>query len=273
MIEKLNNILFHPSTLYEYRKTHLFKVILYLLILSFFSILVPIIDRIKEPELKMNDKEYIEELTGFSFDVSENLPDCRLDDHVYSCTESESREIGTVLGRFKILSDVEDTERTTDLDYYIKLTEEGIIIDSIGFRTLIPYDKLPSKWQSFDFEEIKTSDNPSDELYRLFIGGFNQILVKFTPIIIAFNVFIIFIVKTLEILLYSLLFYLFYRRFEFKYRELFKITVFAQSLPVVLALIFDLLQFNIFSSFFSTMLTFIYVYIAVMQKIPRDREF
>ncbi|QVK18823.1 DUF1189 family protein [Mycoplasmatota bacterium] len=276
MTEKLNKILFHPSTLNQFKHTHLLKVLLYLLILSLFSIIVPIIDRIKSPELTIADKSQVEILYGFNFDNAKDLPDCSLNNGTYTCEDeaSETKEIGVVLNLFNIVSDVDDTMGHSNYYYTVKLTEKNIKIkDRFGTEVIINYKDTPSKWQSFDFKEIKASNNPSDSLFLLFIRGFNQILVKLTPIILAINITFSFIIKSLEILLYSLLFYLFYKRFQFKFIELFKITIFAHTLPVTIGVILDLLQFNVVNTFMIPTLTFIYVYIAIYSSLPKNKEF
>lgn len=276
MTEKLNNILFHPSTLIEYKHTHLLKVLLYLLVLSSFSILVPIIDTIKNPELNLVDKANVEALTNFDFDLATELPNCALINNTYTCTDeaSKTKEIGVVLNMIRIVSDVDDSMTNSNYYYTIKLTEKSVKIeDRFGATSTINYQKLPSKWQSFDFEEIKLSNNPSDSFYLLFIRGFNQIFVKLTPFRLAFNISLTFIIKILEVLLYSFLFYLFYKRFQFKFLELFKITIFAQTLPITLGVLLDLLQINVFNSIMIPTFTFFYVYIAIFSSIPKDKEF
>jgi len=276
MKEKLDNILFHPSTLVQYRNTHLLKVLLYLFILSTFSLIVPIIDQISNPELSLADKSSVESFGRMSFNIASDLPNCSLINQEYTCSDeaSKSQEIVDVLGIIKIVSDVDDKMVEKDNFHYIKLTNKSVIVKyQYGLHYEYKYDQLPSKWQNFNFESIKSSYNPSDSLYLLFIGGFNQFFVKLTPFIISFYMILAFIVKILEALFYSLFFYLFYKRFQFKYKELFKITIFAQTLAITIGVIFDLLQLNLINSFVMTTLTFIYVYVAVFSSLPKNHEF
>jgi hypothetical protein len=276
MTEKLNNILFHPSRIGQYKNVNIFKVLLYLFILSIFSIIITVIDIVSNPELTIAHKNQVETYTGFDFDIASDLPSCSLKDKVYTCAEgaTEPQELGTVFNMIKVVSDVNDEMQSSGYFYYLKFTKNQIIFkDRIGAHYRIPYEDLPSKWQNFDFEAIKNSSHPSDELFKLFIGGYNQVIRKFTPYILIINILVTFVLKLLELLFFSIFFYLLYRRFNFKYLQLFKITVFAQTLPITLVVIFNLLGINVFVSFFATLLTFIYVYLAVIHNIPRSREF
>ncbi len=271
--EKLNNILFHPSKLMQYRKTNFFLVLLYLLALSAFAIIVPIIDIVKTPELTIADKDRIEATVNFNFDLATDLPDCSLNNGKFSCLNEDSskQEIGTILGLIKIVSDVDGNFRGSSQFYYIKFTENYLKLeDQFGVGNIISYSDLPSKWQSFDFTEIKNSPDPSDELYLLFIGGLNQLIVKLTPVILLFSIMISFVRKLLEILFYSFFFYLLYRRYKFKYLELFKLTVFAHTFPITIIVILNLLRVDLYNTYILTMLTFIYVYIAISHSIPRE---
>lgn len=278
MTEKLNNILFHPSTLIEYRKTHLLKVLLYLLILSIFSLVVPIIETISNPEFNLSDKALVESVSGFDFEKANSLPNCELSNETFTCSDdvSKQQEIGSVFRFFIITTDLDDSLEIDNNQYYIKLTEKSVkIVDKNGEYMVIPYNELPTKWQQFNFEEIKNANNPTEELYYLFVGGFNQLLKPLVPVIIGFNILITFIFSILETLFFAVLFFVFYRRFNVKFKEIFKIAVFAQTLPITIGVIFDLLRINNFSSFIMTTLTFIYIYIAILASaaVPKDKEF
>lgn len=273
MFEKLNDILFHPSRLSQFKNTKFYKVFFYLIFLSLFSITVLIIDTVKNPEITIADKDIIEQSFNINFNVANNLPDCSLRDNTYSCIDEQSsnKEILTILGMVYLISDVND--KVTRFNT-IKLTENKVVINmGIGNRYTISYDKLPKGWQEFDFTEIKNASNPQDEFYKLFMIGYNELVYKLIPFMVLSNIIISFIIKTLEILFYALLFTLLYRRFNFKFGELFKLTVFAQTLPITISVILDLLNVKMSTVFLSTFLTFIYVYFAVVHSIPSNREF
>lgn len=268
VVEKLNNIFFHPSKLARYKNTKLYKVIIYLIFLSIFSYIVSIIDIINNPKISLNDKERF----SYYFDIDyDNLPNCSLKDNVYSCQDEESskQDIGTFL-TLTIVSDVDDKVNRFNT---IKFTKDYVVINIGMERYIKKYDELPKEWQEFDFGEIKNSQYPDDELFKLFIGGFNQIVHIFVPYIIMMIIFVAIVVKTIEILFYSILFYLFFRHFRFKYLQIFKLTVFAQSLPVTLTVILKLLGVNFYFTIITTFLTFLYMYIAMLNSVPKNREF
>ena len=73
------------------------------------------------------------------------------------------------------------------------------------------------------------------------MNGYNQLIYKLIPYIVFGNIIVVFIIKTMEILFYTLLFALLYRRFQFTFGQLFKLTVFAQTLPITISVILNLL--------------------------------
>ncbi len=277
MTEKLNNILFHPSTLIEYRKTHLLKVLLYLLILTIFSLVVPIIETISSPELTLSDKEIVESMSGFDFDNANKLPNCSLSNKTLACKDDGSKQQEIGAGRmFVITTDLDDSLKIDSNLFYLKLTEKGVkIVDRNIVYIEYTYDELPTKWQQFNFETIKNASNPEEEFYYLFTGGLNQLMKPLVPVILGINILITFVISILETLFYALLFFMFYRRFNLRFKEIFKIAVFAQTFAITIGVILDLLRINSFSSFLITTITFIYIYIAILASVTahKDQEF
>ncbi len=264
MTEKLNNILFHPSTLIKFKNTHFLKVLLYLFLLSIFSMIIPIIDTVQDPTFSLADKPYVEAF--FNFDVAKNLPDCSLQNNEFSCLDEASSQqvIGTAFGVVNIVTDVNDTMKVTNNEYYLKFTENQIKFENKNMTYYsISYKNLPSNWQSFNFNTIKTAIDPSNALYLLFISGFNQIIIHLVPLILTITIFTTFIFKVFEILIYSLIFYLLFRRLQYKFKEIFKITVFAETLAVTMGLILELLGLGSLSSYVAIALIFIYMNVAM----------
>lgn len=275
MMEKLDNLLFHPSTLINYRYTKLYKVIFVLLLISIFSIIVPLIDTVKSPGITISDKDDISEVFAFDFSIAKTLPDCQIENSQFSCDESGNQQVfGKALRFFTLVTDENDDMDLTSSGYYIKFTKDNLkIVDKNMTYYAISYHKLPDEWHNIDFKEIKNSNNPEDELYLTFLGGFNKIAKLLLPLDITIQIIVAFIFKIIEILFFSSLFYLIYKRLNFKFKEIFKITVFAQIFAVTIGVIFELLNWGYFSSFLVTTLTFIYVYKALYSNVSLDKEF
>lgn len=275
MTNKIAELLFHPKTLSKYRYTRTYKVFLYLLVLTIFFILVPILDFVISPELDITDKRRFSQMLNIDFDVAKDLPNCALDDYIYTCIDEESKqqEILTILDIFKVVSD-EDNKYTKNGLYLIKLTKERVyVVNQLGFTISVEYDDLPKSWQSFDFTEIKNSTYPSDSLYYLVVGGINEIIKQYLPLIIISNILMNYVIHILELLFLTAFLYLVYSRFQYKYFELFKIAVFGRTLPITISVILNLLHIYTINSLIITFLTFLYVHLAVMKNIPLDREF
>lgn len=275
MTNKLADLLFHPKTLIKYRTTNGFKVLLYLLVLTAFFILVPILDFVLSPELDITDKSRFSEIINVDFNVAKDLPDCALHDGVYTCRNEEAKkqEIFTMLGFIKVVSD-EDNKYTNNGLYLIKLTKNRVyIVNQLGFAVGVEYGDLPKSWQEFDFTAIKNSTYPSDSLYYLVVGGLNEVIKQYLPLIIIGNILVNYVIHILEMLILTAFMYLIYSRFSYRYGEIFKIAVFARTLPITISVILNLLSIYSINSFIVTILTFFYVHQAVMKNIPQDREF
>jgi Protein of unknown function (DUF1189) len=270
MVDKINDLLFHPSTLIKFRKVNIFKTIGFLFILGFISILVTLIDFAKFEGYSIGDQTYVEKMLDIDFSVVTTLPDCQLENKVLSCeNEDEVYQLGKGMQFFHFVIDVNNNLEINDSNRYIIFTKNTIKFGDRYGKFDLGYDILPSAWQQFDLGEIKESDNPEKALFQLFIDGYNEIYKQTVPLVIVLLIIISYVMMIVQTLFYSLLFFLLYRKYGYKFREVFKITTFAQTFPIILGLILTLVGMG--SSFLVTMLTFLYVYFALIGNINREQ--
>ncbi|MDF2699378.1 MAG: hypothetical protein K0Q49_934 [Haloplasmataceae bacterium] len=273
MTEKIGEILFHPSTLIKYKDTHFFKVLLYLLILTLLTSIVPIIETLKFTGYTYANKTMIEEIYSIDFSDINNVPSCKVENNkLYCVNTSEIHELGSIYDMFTVVIDVEGKMKANENKFYIRLTENNIkISDKKMNYIIIGYDELPTSWQSFDLEAIKKAQNPEEEYFNLVVGGINELKKDFIGYEIFTKIIVMFILLLLEILFYSILFYLLIGRKMYKFKEVFKVSVFAYTLPVVIGLFFSLLNMQVLNSTLLAIITIIYMHIALMSnQIHKD---
>jgi Protein of unknown function (DUF1189) len=274
MVDKISNILFHPKSLIQFSKTHLLKALLYIFLLGFFSSLVSMIDLVKFEGYHRSQQQEIENITGFDFSVAKDLPDCVLANNELSCdNNNQMTNIGTAFGMVNIMIDPNNKYIVSDNDYYLILTKDAFKLRTRFASMAFTYDSLPEEWQSFNFTEIKQSKYPEDALLDWFLGGFNPLVKQYIPYAIVIVFLIGFFTVLFEILFISLMFKLFFRGFGYKYREIFKVAVFAQTFPILLGMIFQLLGVQFGYSTLVTVLGFMYIYQALKPKtIQKNME-
>lgn len=272
MTERIAELLFKPKSLIRYKDAKFFKVFLQLFILGVLATLVFFIDLVKFDGFHRVNQPMVENLLSTDFsDMAENLPNCSLNNERLTCDEgatvSELGTIGTLMGDYVIVIDPTNSLEIEDERIYLIYTEEGIYYSSLYSGFLLPYDILPSDWQTVDFQAIREAERPGAELYLYFTSGFNQIMMKMKPIALVTIIISGVIGMTIQTLFLSFLFFLFFRRMNVKFTTTFKIAAFAQTLPTVLLLISQLSGIQLFSSFVTTFITFIYMYKALFSNL------
>lgn len=275
MTEKISNILFHPSKLIEYRNIKLYKALLYLFILALLSVLVPIIDITTFSGFVLGDKSSIESEYKVEFSVINDLPDCILDNGEFTCNTDEYVEVEEIIlfySDYKVIFDANDNYIIKDDNNYIILKKSNILIGNQYFKYPVFYRYLPKVWQSFDTSEMKNAENPETTFYNFIITGVNEINNLLIPFRVTVYIIFAYLEMIFQVLFYSLLFYIFYRRFNYKFSEFFKVTIFASTLATVLGLIFNLLAVGYDNLILLSTITFIYIYIAFVHNLTKKPQ-
>lgn len=270
MIDRINDLLFHPSTLKKFKDIHLFKAFLYLIIIAIFSSLVTFIDLVTFDGFTIHDQKEIERILDIDFKVVNQLPDCKVENNTLSCENpDEVTNLGTGVYDIVFIVDQNENFKMDGAQFYVILTENNIRVANRFSSIRYSYNELPSEWQSFDFTEIKNSNDPQAALVDEFVGGFNKLFMPFIPLIMIFEFFGSYFMVLLQTIFYSFIIYLFYRRFPVRFKEIFKITIFAQTFPVILSLIFTLLGITNILTMIPTALTLIYVHKALFSGLTK----
>jgi hypothetical protein len=234
------------------------------------------IDLLKFEGYHLANQKAVEKMVEVDFSIVRDLPNCALKDEILNCdNNNQITEIATLVGMFHIIIDPNDKMIVTDHENYLVFTEKTLYLKTRVGEVPLSYRSLPKGWQTFDFAEMKASAYPEDELTNYFIAGLNELIKEYTGLGVVFLLFYGFFSVLLKVLLISLVFTLFFKGLGHKFRVVFRVAVFALTLPTLLGLITKLLGFNLFGPTLLTFIAFIYIYkgLSPIQKIePKESE-